>query len=74
MTESEGTEPPPRRALKCPNGHTRWEVREESLYCGECPANGYDTDGRFRALWDQRTGTYVAHEEFLARWGTDPYE
>ncbi|PSP76169.1 hypothetical protein BRC81_13525 [Halobacteriales archaeon QS_1_68_20] len=74
MTGSEESKLPSRRALKCPNGHTRWEVREESFYCEGCPENGYATDGRFESLWNQRTGTYIDHEEFLRRWGTDPYE
>lgn len=69
----EETEPPPRKALKCPHGHTRWRVREEWFYCASCTEIGYDEDGHFQELWDQRTGTYVEHVEFVQRWGTDPY-
>lgn len=71
---TEQAEPPPRKALKCPNGHTRWEIHDEAFHCPSCTSGGYDSDGGFEELWDQRTGTYVAHREFVDRWGTDPYE
>lgn len=66
--------PPAQKNLKCPNGHTAWEVHEESFYCPHCERNPvYESDGRFGELWNQRTGLSIAHGTFVDEWGTTPY-
>lgn len=50
-------------ALRCPNGHTKWQAINGHFWCRSCAEGHWKTDGTFEKVENADTGELLDRED-----------